>query len=68
MYPIVYAAAFEGAGDALSLLPTVVATVTSTVTEVVSMVTSNPIMLIGIAGGLVLLGIRIFKRLTRTRG
>lgn len=63
-----YLAAIEGTGLGVDAISTVVTAVTSAISSVAGIVAENPIMLIGVAGGLVALGVRLFKRLTRTRG
>lgn len=66
---MLYLAAFEGStGLGVDSIAGVVTAVTSAIGSVASVVAENPIMLIGIAAGLVALGIKLFKRLTRTGG
>lgn len=61
--------AMEGnAGLGVDSISGVVTAVTGAISSVAGVVAANPIMLIGIAAGLVALGIKLFKRLTRTGG
>lgn len=55
------------AGTGITALADAIATVTSALSSVASTVVANPIMTIGIAGGVIATGVGLFKSLTGQR-